>query len=297
MDSAGDTAQLQLQISGRAPELSSEQRDKRNLAKRIIRSIQPALEESVKKESELNGQPFEEELKDLDVILENSVLSRRGSLVEGVLTNGVELHCPPEAVNDTAQEDSEEKQVPDKAADVVKSATAEGGDVKPSLPVQEDLRVVTRRPSAPENEAVQQLNTPTPSIDMRTNQADDVNGPNDGSQKEGPVQAIQAPPMELPTRLTNSLQQPPLAQGGIQWYMQPFDPVGTTIHEERWMGRDVLRGMSEELSEMDDDEMRDLFGEDLVSGGAPGPNGKAKEAVPPAPAIGRRPRTRGWKGD
>ena len=81
VDSVGDTAELQVQISGRAPELSLEQREKRKLAKRIIKAIQPLLEESLKKESELNGKPFEKELKDLDLILENSVLSRRASLI------------------------------------------------------------------------------------------------------------------------------------------------------------------------------------------------------------------------
>ena len=58
--------------------------------------------------------------------------------------------------------------------------------------------------------------------------------------------------------LSEEDQQLPLAQGGIQWYMQPFDPIGTTIHEERWTGRDVMRGMSEELSELDEDELKDL---------------------------------------
>lgn len=80
---AGDTAELQMQISGRAPELSLEQREKRKLAKRIIKAIQPALEDAIKKESELNGKPFEKELKDLDLILENSVSSRRASISGG----------------------------------------------------------------------------------------------------------------------------------------------------------------------------------------------------------------------
>ncbi|KAJ5416408.1 Zinc finger PHD-type [Penicillium cf. griseofulvum] len=47
--------------------------------------------------------------------------------------------------------------------------------------------------------------------------------------------------------------------------MQPFDPVGTTVHEERWTGRDVMRGMSEELSELDEDELEGL--KDLVDDG------------------------------
>src|SRR5947209_3382280 len=77
---AGDTAALQEQISGRAPELSLAQREKRKLAKRIIKSIQPALEDAIRKESELNRKPFEKELKELDVILDHSVMSRRDSI-------------------------------------------------------------------------------------------------------------------------------------------------------------------------------------------------------------------------
>jgi NuA3 HAT complex component NTO1 len=48
------------------------------------------------------------------------------------------------------------------------------------------------------------------------------------------------------------------AQGGIPWYLAPFDPIGTTIHEERYMGRAVLRDMSEELSDMDEDTLTEL---------------------------------------
>jgi NuA3 HAT complex component NTO1 len=44
----------------------------------------------------------------------------------------------------------------------------------------------------------------------------------------------------------------------MPWYMEPFDPVGTTVWEERWTGREVARGMSEELSDMDEEELDGL---------------------------------------
>ena len=49
-----------------------------------------------------------------------------------------------------------------------------------------------------------------------------------------------------------------LGSGGIPWYQQNFNPEGTIVHEERWTGPEVLRGMSEELSEMDDEELQGL---------------------------------------
>ena len=71
-----------------------------------------------------------------------------------------------------------------------------------------------------------------------------------------------ATPPTPPASFSEGQQLLPLAQGGIQWYMQPFDPIGTTIHEERWTGRELVRGMSEELSDIGDEELRDLAGDD-----------------------------------
>jgi NuA3 HAT complex component NTO1 len=45
--------------------------------------------------------------------------------------------------------------------------------------------------------------------------------------------------------------------------VEQFDPDGTTIHEERWTGPEVLRGMSEELSEMDEEELQGLGGKNF----------------------------------
>ncbi|KAL1954503.1 hypothetical protein VTO42DRAFT_1114 [Malbranchea cinnamomea] len=113
VEAVGDTAELQMQISGRAPELSLEQREKRKLAKRIVKAIQPALEDALIKESELNGKPFEKELKDLDGILESSVLSRRGSPADGDLADGVGQHHLVELVDRTAPNYVEKEQPKD----------------------------------------------------------------------------------------------------------------------------------------------------------------------------------------
>jgi NuA3 HAT complex component NTO1 len=213
VEPAGDTAELQAQISGRAPELSLEQREKRKLAKRIIKVIQPSLEDAIRKESELNRKPFEQELKELDVILDHSVMSR-GDPIEP--EGDTELSAHPDAM--------------------------EG--VEPTLPITEALSEV--QPAADDQ-------PPDPS-------AAEEQPPAEGPPKSTTTYYRHPTPI-----LTEQDQQLPLAQGGIQWYMQPFDPVGTTVHEERWTGRDVMRGMSEELSELDEDELEGL--KDLVNDG------------------------------
>jgi NuA3 HAT complex component NTO1 len=56
----------------------------------------------------------------------------------------------------------------------------------------------------------------------------------------------------------------PLHNGGIPWYLEPFDLHGTTVYEPVWAGREVLKAMSEDLSELDDDELDGLAGSDPI---------------------------------
>lgn len=281
---AEDTAELQMQISGRAPELSLEQREKRKLAKRIIKSIQPALEDAIRRESELNGKPFEKELKELDLILESSMLSRRVSLADG----------------STEQDGSHNENFVDVDTPVTK---AEPNDEAQDVEMEEQ---------AANTGMVDFDKRDDPSDRDRQDEVDNANIPNT-SQFSAPTvngiidKAYENVSLHLPVQsaslergqLTPPLSfqgdpQLPLAQGGIQWYMQPFDPSGTTIHEERWTGRDVMRNLSEELSEIDEDELKGLDDTELEEGFQPPGAGKGTGIETPK-GSGRRPRRR-WKG-
>ncbi|KAK2731646.1 nuA3 HAT complex component nto1 [Myotisia sp. PD_48] len=288
-----DTAELQIQISGRAPELSIEQRDKRKLAKRIIKAVQPLLEDALKKESELNGKPYEHELKGLDLILENSVGSRRGSINEE----------PEHGVNGT------EPILPGLQQDRVGSGLEEGQPVgvvelPKSLPhsPSKDEAVTTPALEKAHNQTNgdsdekpldsischglhEDQNTPysVPAADSTAPSEAEINNQSppllksEGGIVQPQIPITQAAPPTPPASFSGSQQLPPLAQGGIQWYMQPFDPIGTTIHEERWTGREVLRGMSEELSDMEEEELRGLVGDQDIGGPSALQN---NEAVP-----------------
>lgn len=226
---AGDTAELQAQISGRAPELTLEQREKRKLAKRIIKSIQPALEDAIRSESELNRKPFEKELKELDVILDHSVMSRR--------EDSIDLEGDHEMELDQADAKVEEMEGVERILTATETSNAEPQTSDEPAPIKE---------SVPGEASVEDPTTIPTTEEIKPN--------------------INAIYHRHPTPvLSEEDQQLPLAQGGIQWYMQPFDPVGTTIQEERWTGRDVMRGMSEELSELDEDELQDLVDDERPS--------------------------------
>jgi NuA3 HAT complex component NTO1 len=290
---AGDTAELQMQISGRAPELPLEQREKRKLAKRIIKAIQPALEDAIKKESELNRKPFEKELKELDLMFENSVLSRRGSVEEGSaepaegethIDNQVPSEVPDGMQQNVGgkaeisakvepQEESSSSALPGKAED---TPVPDAGNEQsiPDAQVQDTPMTDSAELAAPaavaepENQIAPAASATIPTSAEAQQEAEpskeELNSPPLLAQPAESQKGLITPPPSF-----QGDPQHPLSQGGILWYMQPFDPVGTTIHEERWTGRDVMRGMSEELSELDEDELKDLVDDEMEGYSAP----------------------------
>lgn len=280
---AGDTAELQMQISGRAPELSLEQREKRTLAKRIIKAIQPALEDGIKKESELNRKPFEKELKELDHIFEiggesrrNSVASPEAGQLEGANGAAQETKGDDETAKPEPQEVSRAAALPEKS-EAEDHIMADADTTQPAEPSAEsqarDVSMAdVTTPDATQEPEKGAADAPVMTTEATGEAESTVNGDVKMNASASPQPSAQGPvphkgPLTPPLSFQGD-QQLPLAQGGIQWYMQPFDPVGTTIHEERWTGRDVMRGMSEELSELDEDELQDLVDDELEGKGA-----------------------------
>ncbi|KAI9372940.1 enhancer of polycomb-like-domain-containing protein [Aspergillus egyptiacus] len=280
---AGDTAELQMQISGRAPELSLEQREKRKMAKRIIKAIQPALEDAIRKESELNRQPFEQELKDLDVMLENSLLSVRGSEVDSAERSGEDSFDKPgktSVSDDNTQKTENEPDVTAKIEDqepvleaTAETVASEGNSLHPPNSSESQVVETTATKEVVMADASNADNTNSASVEPPTETPTAIDTIETTEHIEETVTAIPdqttgAPRVPFSPPVLQSDQHHPLAQGGIQWYMQPFDPVGTTIHEERWTGREVMRGLSEELSELDEEELKDLVADDELGEGA-----------------------------
>ncbi|PCH04430.1 Zinc finger, PHD-type [Penicillium occitanis (nom. inval.)] len=276
-----DTAELQLQISGRAPELTLDQREKRKLAKRVIKSIQPFLEDAIRKETELSGLPFEKELKELDNIFDSGVLSRRVSVVDaldassdhGVVTNGLTVAESDEHTKSEGPVMTEQTRTP-----------ADDGDIDMRNADDEYNQATNNLITAPSSDRAGDESMEVSEIITDDMAGGIVKKDNESviSQQSGHATRATRGPLTPPLSSQGDQQQGPLAQGGIQWYMQPFDPVGTTIHEERWTGRDVLRGMSEELSELDEDELEDLGGDeskDEIKEESDKVNGSVPEAV------------------
>ncbi|KAL6236751.1 hypothetical protein BDW75DRAFT_104849 [Aspergillus navahoensis] len=309
---AGDTAELQMQISGRAPELSLEQREKRKMAKRIIKAIQPGLEDAIRKESELTRQPFEQELKDLDVML-GDVSSGRGSEVDSAERAGEEAFEKsenqekpelPKEDTDKMDVDPESATKMESAGKVLESAETHTPVVGPSQPTESQVAeaAVTENTPADDTPAdvpiANDASTAQPPNEARSAVSPEA-ADNPGETTVNPQQANQAPQVPQSPPALETDQHHPLARGGIQWYMQPFDPVGTTIHEERWTGREVMRGLSEELSELDEEELNDLVDDDeleeTAAGAGASTNGVA-DSSGGEPGVKVHRTRRRWRG-
>lgn len=262
------TVELQEQMVGRAHDMSLELREKRKLAKRIIRAVQPAIDDAFRKESELSGRPFEKQMRDLDQMLDNTIMSRRD-----FIATSVEDDVKTEAVLATGDRASERKSSEPGSkhvttngiahiADVNKNSVANGHvnedqDTSVHDVSMDDAEALERAESiaqlhgelSADTEMILATHTPPASTDGIKKTVDEVKFPPKKLQDIEPP----TPPMSF-----EGNQQASLAFGGVMWYVEQFDPVGTTVHEERWTGPDVLRAMSEELSEMGDDELHEM---------------------------------------
>ncbi|KAL8763551.1 MAG: hypothetical protein Q9184_000677 [Pyrenodesmia sp. 2 TL-2023] len=272
---AADNAEIEARVAGDADakELVLEFKAKKALAKRIIKAVQPALEDAMHKEGELSGRPFEKELRDLDLLLENSMRSRHDSIVgaQGEVHGEVETHNP-----ETAR------------------ANGINGMMASQTTQRAELGPVSKRPRLNNHHL-----TPDDSHDAVTSGT--TNGEYLGNDANGKLPSQGGPNHHGPPTppLSSSGQPQPLSSGGIPWYMEPFDPDGTTVQEERWTGRDLVRGMSEELSDMDEAELSGLVGNDstdavLVEHESPEEAEKAAKALVRKKAAARRNRNRGW---
>lgn len=284
---AADNAEIQAHVAGEAlaKELVSEVKSKKALAKRIIKYVQGSLEDAMRKESELCQRPYERELRDLDLLLENSTRSRRDSLVEfsneGVSENEKESQKSLDGLSSRAQS-KDKVALPQNTSSASSQAIAiTNGSAK---------RAAGHRftPDGPGAAAVN-----GGSIRQALIETEGSANTLDFMSTSDPRQENQEPQTPSPGPFS---QSQPLSHGGVPWYMEPFDPDGTTVHDERWTGRELVRGMSEELSDMDEDELSGL-----VDGEKQGAEddalrveAAAKTAARRKAAAARRKRNRGW---
>ncbi|KAL9094018.1 MAG: hypothetical protein Q9165_003688 [Trypethelium subeluteriae] len=274
--------------------LSADEKEKKKLAKRIVKALQVPLEDATKKEAELRRKPFEKELKDLDALLE-SAGSRRNSisldLDEAQADAGASDHVDHiERVNGV--ESGGENGVDDADVDNEDDRIANG--IYPYEHQEPSIEIVTvsrdgtmtkmnghKHSTSPDNAYPEVTDTTTSHPTIQKVKKEHSPKPNGHTEPLTPPSSEKEKDRHPRHELSNHNSNPKTAsatthgiradtaaplEGGIPWYVVEFDPVGTTIHDERWTGPSVLQEMSDGgLSDIDDDTMNDLEGEQKVA--------------------------------
>ncbi|OAP63700.1 hypothetical protein AYL99_02927 [Fonsecaea erecta] len=286
-NSAGSISELISLVSGRAEDMTSEDRDRRTLARRIVKGLEPLLEDASRKEAELHGRPYAEQIREMD----EALLSRRGSLAQFLgspVIDSVEskdevgIASPAEADVDMV-EATTSAQEPARIDETVK---------KSEMPAAQDDVLKHNGLEMPSHPV--SASTPPASTNGFRNESH-ANGL--GTRQQDQQVEPPTPPMSL-----EGHSQHFQSEGGIPWYVTQFDPEGTTIFEERWTGPEVLRELSEELSEMDEDELQGLGAGDDIFGhtngaaiGDKAADSKAEEATAQKRILrGKENKTPNW---
>ncbi|RAR05407.1 bromodomain and phd finger-containing protein [Stemphylium lycopersici] len=255
--------------------LTAEQKEMKKIVKRITKVLQPHFEEAIRKESELAGRPYEK-LPDLETLL-NQKLQRRPS----VLSHDENIRQTTET-DQPSVEQAQEDAVDGEEAAMMRQKP----DEMQMAPTPDDNAADadhTHDEAADEAAIALQLGQDALHVSANQTRSDIL--------AENHAHANGRPEPLTPPRSEKNLLNP-LGNGGVPWYFETFDVHGTTVYEERYTGREVLRDMSEELSELDDDELDGLADSDPIRPtDTPDLN---VAAIKKAVARKRQKRSRGW---
>lgn len=289
-------------------------KDRKRLAKRIIKAVQPQLEAAVRAECDVRYKPVEKQLKELERLLEAALQSRRDSVSISLgepVGDGDAEHEPDVEMTEASHVKQNEGHHTNGGTASDSHPAAEAVDVEMQdidAPNEEDdADVVTAVPSGP-SEASESVSG------MVTNALTELNGnisQSKATHTDG-VKNTSTPPdtngyVSAPENQQPSPPTPPvsngdngtdhvdtLTSGGIPWYLKDFQPDGTSVLQENGARNHGVSGMGDDASDVDEGDLKGMGG-DADEGG-----GEATGAG--AGAVGATPRTkkvkakRRWKG-
>lgn len=237
-------------------------KERKKLGKRIVKSIQPQLQAAVRAEVDINGKPADSLLRELDQLLDASVQTSMDTMSVSVgdansladidarherdveMTNGVDYSSHGD---ESAQDPGSRKQSLNHESDDIEmqEVAAPGEEADEGIGSAEEVP----------DKALMEVdgNVPQPNVEH-------VNGIKNerkpGTHDSGDVHQPPTPPLSNGDSSNDNAD--PLINGGIPWYLKGFHPEGTSIVQERPTGKDTGSQGSDDLSDMDEDELKGL---------------------------------------
>jgi NuA3 HAT complex component NTO1 len=253
-------------------ELTPEQRDRKMRAKRIIKLILPAILEIASKEADLGLRSRDEERHRVEQVLDSCLRPNpesvhfkgdRGYSEDEPENEQMLRQIAPNGQDEVANEetaghvDDDDKQSTEdvEMADADVGVSSIGPASLPDGHVNDTGNSLTQRAASDDAVAIPNVEQGDPTSARATPVLPALS--NSGSTNPSTTNHDPLTPPQTDKDLLA-----PLARGGVAWYLEAFEPVGTTVHEKRWTGRELLRGMSEELSELDEETVNGLVDDD-----------------------------------
>jgi NuA3 HAT complex component NTO1 len=249
---------------------------RRRLGKRILKSIQPLLEISLRVESDVLGKSYDDLHKELEAMIEAGVELSQPSII---VSNGGNTAEPSE---DVIMVDAPGAQitVASGANGLLDENEVESGDAMDTAEDgdQDEASIEVNTSSLAKANGIKSSKSSPAEDEEAAEGAEDDGGDNaDALPRTNGIKASDTPPATngyvsisrpsqpappTPPQSNGSFgKEPPadvLTEGGIPWYLKGFDPRGLSIVAEQWAGREAVRSLSEELTDIDDDELKGL---------------------------------------
>jgi len=249
--------------------LSTELKDTKKLAKRILKAVQGLLTDALQKEANLAGLPFEDKLAQFTTIFNDTKACtvdepKEDDVIDAETIPGAQSRnnsSSSDIIMQSLRNGTTPMLEEPKVSLVVVSATGDlSANDSHNTWVSPESMIDLMEPRLSETDAQEAYHNSRESLVTKCAGSEaqtTARLTEDRVLSEQSDKMASAAPM-TPPRSEKSLAVSEHLQGGIPWYFDPFDIDGTDIHEERWTGREVLREMSEELSEIDEEELRGM---------------------------------------
>ncbi|OAA34556.1 bromodomain and PHD finger-containing protein [Metarhizium rileyi] len=271
----------------------SDIRERRKLGKRILKAVQPLLETALRVESEVSNKSLDTMQKELENIIDVSVDTSRVAAMASITAKQEEedtiMVDAPDSSEITVKSGLNDEDVDGDGDPMDTGEDAEGqngGNIEVNtsglgIAFKSEEPIVSPRKSrrTKGNGGIQPSETP-PESETYVNLA----------SAAAPTTGIPGPPTPPHSNGSFGKEPPdPLTDGGVLWYFKTMQPRGTSILGEHWAaGRDAVRMLSEELTDLDDEELKGLRAEVDESVAAGLVNGDAEDGGKPKAKPRRR---------
>ncbi|KAL9948069.1 hypothetical protein ACHAQF_003489 [Verticillium nonalfalfae] len=243
-------------------------RQRKTLGKRILKAVQPQLEIALRTEAEISSKPLDPLTKELEGMLEASIEFKSLSNDDGEKTI--------DADHDVVMADASIEEITVANGHVEKIRAEEGGDVDAmevdAIGEEDDGSIEVATSNIDDKGKLPSSSSSVAGLEGNGKVAEQA----DAALTNGVAGASDTPPASDGYHSNSAPEQPapptppqsigslgaqshdPLSEGGLAWHLKDFKLRGTTILADQWPGRDAIRSLSEELSDMDDRELEGL---------------------------------------